>query len=244
MSRHAAAMVAVRTGDDDPVVAALKADDGPAFTTLVERHTRELKAHCRRMLGSAFEAEDVVQETFLRAWRKRATFEGRSTFRTWLYRIATNACLDELRRRSGRTGARPTVDGDPSAPAGLDHAGRRRLHRRRSHAGSVAGLGDPGGWGGDGWAPETTAPPETEPEAAVVARTTFEVDVLGTLHHLPPQQRAVVVLRDGFGWSAADTATLLDTTVAAANSALQRARTTLRAQDRRDDPGCPKVALR
>jgi RNA polymerase sigma-70 factor (ECF subfamily) len=225
-------------GDDDPMVAAMKSGDEPAFALLVERHAGELRVHCSRMLRSRSEAEDVVQETFLRAWRRRATFEGRSSLRTWLYSIATNACVDEMRRRSGRGGGRSLVDVDH---VGHDHSHGRRA-RRTGHAGWVAdgGVGIGGGVGvgvvvgvgggdaGGHMGMEPVAAEEHEPEVRVVARQTFEGSLLPHLHDLPPRQRAVVVLRDGFGWSAADTATLLDTTVAATNSALQRARATLR----------------
>ena len=146
--------------------------DESAFTALVERHRRELQVHCYRMLGSFEEAEDLVQETFLRAWRARETFEGRSTFRAWLYRIATNACLDALERRKRvtprrRRAARPTA---PVAGAVPRPAARRGRGERR------------------------------RPEAVVVAKETIELAFLAAIQHLPPRQRAVLILRDVLGW--------------------------------------------
>jgi RNA polymerase sigma-70 factor, ECF subfamily len=169
-----------------------------AFAALFERHRRELQVHCYRMLGSLHDAEDLLQETFLRAWRNRESFEGRSSFRTWLYRIATNACLDALERRRAR-------------PAELG-----------------------GGYGEIPWLQpypdhllEQVADTEAGPDTTVVAKETIELAFLAAIQHLPPTQRAVLILRDVLGWSAKDTASLLDTSVPSANSALQRARETM-----------------
>jgi RNA polymerase sigma-70 factor (ECF subfamily) len=187
---------------DQEVVAAVAAGDEAAFTALVERHRRELHVHCYRMLGSLEEAEDRVQETFLRAWRRRADFEGRSSLRVWLYRIATNACLEILRRRP-----RPT----PPPPAG-----------GRPHDAAVSWL-DP--------YPDRlldqAAPGEDEPDSLVVAKETIELAFLAVIQLLPPRQRAVLILRDVLRFSAAETASLLDASVTAVNSALQRARATM-----------------
>jgi RNA polymerase sigma-70 factor (ECF subfamily) len=170
---------------------------GDSFTALVEPHRRELRAHCYRMLGSFHEAEDLVQETFLRAWKKADSFEGRSSVRTWLYRIATNACLDFLEGRSGRV---------------LPH--------------DLTGPSEPG-----------VGPPKEEiawlepypgPDDAAIARETIELAFLAAIQHLPPRQRAVLILRDVVGWRAGEIAELLDGSVASVNSALQRARATLR----------------
>lgn len=181
----------------DDLVAAAVAGDEAAFSTLVERHRRELHVHCYRMLGSYDEAEDAVQEVMLRAWRRRDSFEGGPFFRAWLYRIATNACLDALRRTSRRApagGRFPEVPWlQPYPDAELDEI-------------AVA---------------------DDEPDAALVARETIELAFLAALQALPPRQRAVLLARDVLGWSAAETAALLDMTVPAANSALQRARATL-----------------
>jgi RNA polymerase sigma-70 factor (TIGR02960 family) len=184
--------------EEDAVVAAAKAGDESAFAVLVERYRRELHVHCYRMLGSFEEAEDLVQETFLRAWRRRGSFEGGPWFRAWLYRIATNACLDALRRD------------------------RRRVPSLHSFA-EVPWLQP---------YPDVLldeiAPSDTQPDAVVVAKETIELTFLAVIQFLPPRQRAALILRDLLGWSAGETASVLDTTVAAANSALQRARATLR----------------
>ena len=177
------------------------------FDDLVRRYRRELHVYCYRMLGSFDEAEDHVQEVFLRAWRSRERFRGGSSPRTWLYRIATNACLDTLRRDARRAGPAPS-----SAPAGSGP--------------SVAAM------------PWVQPYPDSlldevpadlpGPEAVAVSRETMSLAFLATLQLLPPRQRAVLILRDVVGWPAADVAGLLDMSVPAVNSALQRARTTLR----------------
>jgi RNA polymerase sigma-70 factor (ECF subfamily) len=184
-------------------LAVVRAGDEAAFSALVERYRRELQVHCYRMLGSYEDSEDLVQETFLRAWHRRTTFEGRSSFRAWLYRIATNACLDSLQRSSRRT---PKPKGPGTAPA----SEVTWLQPYPDHL--LEGI----------------APSEDEPDVAVVARETIELAFLVAIQHLPPRQRAVLILRDVLGWSANDSAALLDVSVAAANSALQRARATLR----------------
>ena len=191
---------AMNDAEPDPVVAAAKAGDEAAFATLVERHRRELHVHCYRMLGSFDEAEDLVQETFLRAWRKRESFAGGPGFRAWLYRIATNASLDAIRSRSRRVASLGSFAEVPWLQPYPD----RLL--------------------------DEVAPSDAEPDAVVVARETIELTFVAVIQLLPPQQRAVLILRDILEWSAAEAAALLDTTVAAANSALQRARATLREQ--------------
>jgi RNA polymerase sigma-70 factor (ECF subfamily) len=177
--------------------------DETTFDTLVARHRRELHVHCYRMLGSFDEAEDLVQEVFLRAWRQRATFEGRSTVRAWLYRIATNACLDALRRSARRPVTPLTTAGPPSI------ADMPWLQPYPDHL------------------LDEIAPRDAEPDAAVVAKETIELTFLAAIQLLPPRQRAVLIARDVLGWPATETATLLDASVAAVNSALQRAHATL-----------------
>jgi RNA polymerase sigma-70 factor, ECF subfamily len=183
------------------VVAAAKAGDQGAFSALVEPHRRELQVHCYRMLGSLEDSEDLVQETFLRAWRKRRSFQGRSSFRAWLYRIATNACLDALERRprvaSLHDGAQPLAEIPWLQP-----------YPDQLLEGIPAG--------------------DAEPESEVVAKETIELAFIAAIQLLPPKQRAVLISRDVLGWSAAESAALLDTSVAAVNSALQRARATLK----------------
>jgi RNA polymerase sigma-70 factor (ECF subfamily) len=183
---------------DDAVVAAARAGDEAAFAALVDRHRRELHVHCYRMLGSFEEAEDLVQETLLRVWRRRDSFQGGPGFRAWLYRIATNACLDELRRSRRRV---PALHSFAEVPW-LQPYPDRLL--------------------------DELAPSDSQPDAVVVARETIELTFLAVIQLLPPRQRAVLLLRDVLGWSAGETAAALDSSVAAANSALQRARATLR----------------
>lgn len=195
------------TPEDSAVVAAAQAGDEQAFAGLVERYRRELQVHCYRMLGSFEDSEDLVQETFLRAWRKRESFAGRSTFRAWLYRIATNACLDFLERHP-----------------------RHPLVRRPAATAGAAAVGDEIRW----LQPypdhmlELIAPAEAEPETMVVAKETIELAFLAAIQHLPPRQRAVLIVRDVLGWSAEQTAALLEVSVAAVKSALQRARPALK----------------
>ena len=179
------------------------------FAAGLERHRGELQAHCYRMLGSFEDSEDLVQETFLRAWRSRGSFgaDGRSSLKAWLYRIATNACLDVLRRRPRRV-MPPEVAAaaDPEAPVPPPE--------------DLPWL--------QPYPDRLLAPTEEGPEAAVVARETIELGFLAAIQHLPPRQRAVLILTQVLGWSAKDTASLLAVSVAAVNSALQRSRATLR----------------
>jgi RNA polymerase sigma-70 factor (ECF subfamily) len=165
----------------EPAVAAAQAGDELAFSDLVERYRPELQVHCYRLLGSREDSEDLTQETFLRAWRKRRGFKGTSTFRAWLYRIATNACLDVLARRPHR-----------------EFASDELLKAVRSS--------------------------DAEPDEAIVSLEAIEL----ATQRLSPKQGAALILRDVFGWSAKDSAAHLDTTVASVNSALQRARSTVR----------------
>jgi RNA polymerase sigma-70 factor, ECF subfamily len=199
-----------RQAEAQAVVAAARAGDESAFAVLAERYRRELQVHCYRMLGSFEDAEDMVQETFLRAWRKRSSFEGRSSFRAWLYRIATNVCLDVLERRPPRvlppqvaTAADPRVPPRPTADVPWLQPYPDRLL-------------------------EGIAPSDTEPDAALVAKESIELAFLVAIQQLTPRQRAVLILRDVLGWSAKETAMLLDASVDAVNSALRRARSTLK----------------
>jgi RNA polymerase sigma-70 factor (TIGR02960 family) len=182
------------TGD---VVNAPVAGDESAFAALTERHRRELHVHCYRMLASFDEAEDAVQETFLRAWRSRDRFEGSSQFRAWLYRIATNVCLDMLRRNSRRLTTMHNFSEVPWLQPYPDEL------------------------------LDEIAPSDEQPDAVVVERETIELTFLAAMQVLPPRQRAALIARDVLGWPASETASVLETSVAAANSALQRARASM-----------------
>ena len=182
----------------------------PAFGEL-EQHRRELTAYCYRMLGSPFEAEDAVQETLLRAWKSIDRFEGRSELRSWLYRIATNVCLDLLNGRERR--ARPMDLGPAQEPV----------------AANLNTL------------PEVTwiEPLPDDPADVAESRETIRLAFVAALQHLPPRQRAVLILCEVLRWKAAEVAELLETSVASVNSALQRARATLEASD--IDPSEPAL---
>ena len=179
------------------------------FDDLVRRYRRELHVYCYRMLGSFDEAEDHVQEVLLRAWRSRQSFQGRSSPRTWLYRVATNACLDTLRRDVRRAVPVPS-----SAPAGSGPS-IATMPWVQPYPDSLL---------------DELAADQPGPEAVAVNRETMSLAFLATIQLLPPRQRAVLILRDVVSWPAAEVAELLDMSVPAVNSALQRARTTLRDQ--------------
>ncbi|HEX3815780.1 MAG TPA: sigma-70 family RNA polymerase sigma factor [Mycobacteriales bacterium] len=192
---------------DDEVVA-VRSGDESAFAALIEPHRRELRVHCYRMLGSFDEAEDLVQETFLRAWRRRDGFEGRATFRAWLYRIATNACLDHL---DGR--ARRVLPHHVSPPSVGEAVPDTEIPWLQPYPDRL-------------WEPAES--PAQQPDSVVIERETIELAFLAAIQHLPPRQRAALILTDVIGWPAKQTAELLETSVASVNSALQRARATLR----------------
>lgn len=173
----------------------------------LERHRTELTGYAYRMLGSAFEAEDAVQETLLRAWRAHDRFEGRSQLRSWLYRIATNVCLDMLGSRQRR--ARPMDLGR----AGTTDQGLRTPLIETAWIEPVP----------DG----IVVPSAADPAETAVARESIRLAFMAALQHLPPRQRAVLILREVLRWQGSEVAELLETTVASVNSALQRARATL-----------------
>jgi RNA polymerase sigma-70 factor (ECF subfamily) len=172
----------------------------------LESHRSALNGHCYRMLGSLMDADDAVQETMLRAWRALDRFDGRSTMRTWLYRIATNVCLDALADRAPRT--RPLEMG----PVGTTEDTLVELPRTH-------------------WlepVPDAHAiPTDSDPHQDVVLRESIRLAFVAAMQHLPPRQRAALLLTQVLNWSAAEVAECLDMTVAAVNSALQRARATL-----------------
>jgi RNA polymerase sigma-70 factor (TIGR02960 family) len=187
----------------------------PDFASRAERHRRELHVHCYRMLGSFEEAEDLVQETLLRAWRGRDSLERDEWLRAWLYKIATNACLDAIKRSGRRVQSLGSFRDLPWLQPYPD----RLL--------------------------DELAPPDEEPEAAALARETIELTYIAVIQLLPPRQRAVLILRDVLGWPARQVADLLELGVAAVNSAHQRARATLRERlppERREDWRAPATS--
>lgn len=176
----------------------------------LERYRTELVGYCYRMLGSAFEAEDAAQETLAKAWRAHDGFEGRASLRTWLYRIATNVCLDALRGRTRR--ARP-MDLGPASPASSPLP---------APLGEITWL-EP--------APDARVLPDrADPADVVVARDSIRLAFVAALQHLPARQRAALILCEVLRWSASEVADLLEASVASVNSALQRARATLAAR--------------
>jgi RNA polymerase sigma-70 factor (ECF subfamily) len=175
------------------------------FTGRTQPYRRELLAHCYRMLGSLDDAEDLVQETYLRAWRSYGDFEERSSMRTWLYRIATNACLTALTRRGRRV-----------LPSGLDAASENPYAAPSAADGDVDWLGP---------LPDPLITAESDDPATVAAtRDSLRLALIGALQHLSGRQRAVLLLREVLNFSAAEVAELLDTSPAAVKSTLQRAR--------------------
>jgi RNA polymerase sigma-70 factor (ECF subfamily) len=192
---------------------------GDSLELQLEQHRRELTGYCYRMLGSPFEAEDAVQETMLRAWRALERFEGRASLRSWLYRIATNVCLDMVKGRERR--ARPMDLGPSRAP-------------------ELANLNA---------LPEVTwiepvpdghvVPDGGDPAEIAIARETIRLAFVAALQHLPPRQRAVLILFEVLRWQASEVAELLETSVASVNSALQRARATLAGRDVDATPAAP-----
>jgi RNA polymerase sigma-70 factor, ECF subfamily len=194
--------------DEASLINSARQGDEVAYRELVDSHRRELHAHCYRMLASLDEADDAVQETLFRAWRGLASFEGRSSVRTWLFKIATNTAIDASKKRSRREfpiDFRPpsTYVDTPGAPAGETCWLEPYPDRFLGVADGVA-----------------------TPEARYEARESLEVAFVAALQHIPANQRAVLILRDVLGYSAAETAELLDTSTAAVNSSLQRARST------------------
>jgi RNA polymerase sigma-70 factor (ECF subfamily) len=181
-------------------------------------HRRELTGFCYRMLGSAFDADDAVQETMVRAWRGLADFEGRSALRSWLYRIATNVCLDQLSGRQRR--ALPMdLSGSPWQPV------EASLAARKPTTAWVEPVLD-----------RQVVAEDADPADQAVQRESIRLAFVAALQHLPPRQRAVLLLREVLRWKADEVAQLLDTTVASVNSALQRARATLAAVGGETDP--------
>jgi len=193
-----------------PLTAALNGDQD-AFERLVEPYRRELLVHCYRFLGALEDAEDMLQETLLRAWRGLHSYAGRASFRAWLYKIATNVCLDALDRHRARVLpnglAQPATPGDPLPAPVLDPIWLEPLP--------------------DSALDSLSAGPGADPAAAYEARESVTLAFLSVLQQLPGRQRAALILRDVLGFSADETAQMLDLSTAAVNSALQRARATM-----------------
>lgn len=194
---------------------------GAPLDASLEAYRVELTGYCYRMLGSAFEAEDAAQETLMRAWRSYDRFEGRSSLRTWLYRIATNVCFDAMRGRSRR--ARPMDLSSPStvATASLAQSPETTWLEPMPDGRALPSAG-------------------SDPAETVVSRDTIRLAFVAAIQHLPARQRAVLILREVLRWPATEVAELLETTVPSVNSALQRARATLAAHAPREtDPFLP-----
>jgi RNA polymerase sigma-70 factor (ECF subfamily) len=198
-----------------------------AFVQLTEPFRRELLAHCYRMLGSVQDAEDLVQETYLRAWRSYDRFEGRSSVRTWLYQIATNRCLTTLAKHSRRLLPSGRYDPEPDPGSAPEEAGPDEISWLQP-------------------VPDSMVTPEAaDPAAIVAARESVRLALIASLQHLPPRQRAVLQLRDVLGFSAAEVAAMLGTTTASVKSTLQRARGRLKelslAADQITEPTAPQA---
>ncbi|MFE3095548.1 RNA polymerase subunit sigma-70 [Streptomyces sp. NPDC059248] len=200
---------AVAAGPGEPSAETIRTGGEEVFSVLAERYRHELRVHVYRMLGSFTDAEDLVQETLLKAWRRREGFEGRSTFRAWLYRIATNTALDFLDGPARHREVALAVDSAGSAAS----AALAEVTWLQPYPDELLDLAAPG---------------HGEPHTAAVARETVELAFLAAIQHLPPRQRAVLILRDIAGWPARETADTLGMSIASVKSALQRARTTLR----------------
>jgi RNA polymerase sigma-70 factor, ECF subfamily len=213
----------------DELLVAARAGDQAAFARLIGPHRRELRALCYRMSGSLHDADDLLQESLLRAWKGLEGFEQRSSLRTWLYRVATTACLDALEKKSARRlpmDLGPPVDA--SAPMGPPLVDARWLEPCPEEL-----------YRDDRWSrEEVDAQRSSTPEERYSQRESVTLAFLASLQLLPARQRAVLILRDVVGWQAAECAELLDVTVAAVNSILQRARDTMaaRANDLRASP--------
>src|SRR5829696_3696121 len=199
-----AAPTTISQEQEQRLLAAARKGDEDAYRRLVEPRRAELHAHCYRMLGSVHDAEDSLQEALLRAWRGLPRFQERSSLRAWLYKISTNTCLDEIARRPKRV---LPVDFGPSADV-HDSPGPPLVESVWVEPYPDAGVGE-------GYA---------APEARYEQRESVELAFVAALQHLPANQRAVLILRDVLGFSAGETADALETTVASANSALQRSR--------------------
>lgn len=195
------------------LIAAARTGDNEAFASLTEPHRHELIVHCYRMLGSLQQAEDSVQETFLRAWRRLETFQGRASFRAWLYKIATNLCLDALAKQPRRTLVQDTAAPSMS-PMPIFEPVEEPIWLEPL--------------------PDQFLPPDQhDPEARYTQRETIRLAFLTLLQRLPPRQRAILILRDVLSWDTTEAASLLEISESAVTSALFRARQTMQEHDER-----------
>ena len=200
-------MVSGASNIEDLGLSAARRGDEVAFGELIEPHRAELHAHCYRMLGSVHDADDALQEALLRAWRALPRFQGRSSLRTWLYRIATNVCLDAIAKRPKRV---LPIDYGPPTPPEVGEAERPLAEKLwiEPYPDEAIGIADGA----------------ASPEARFERREALELAFVAALQHLPPRQRAALVLRDVLGFSAKEAAEALETSVPSVNGALQRAR--------------------
>jgi RNA polymerase sigma-70 factor, ECF subfamily len=210
--------------DENTLLASAKGGDRQAFQQLTEPHRRELQVHCYRMLGSFHDAEDLVQETLLRAWRGLQGFDGRASTRYWLYRIATNACLNALATRASGGRVLPETHG-PASEQMPDREPASDIDWLEPHPDSAL---------------ERIADNAPGPDVRYETREAVQLAFIAAIQLLPPRQRAALLLNDVLGWSALESARLLESSVAAVNSALQRARVTL---EQRLPGGPPRVAV-
>src|SRR4051812_47166058 len=209
MEMSTAATATGPTPRERALLAAARAGDESAYALLVEPHRRELRAHCYRMLGSIHDADDAVQDALLRAWRGLPRFEGRSTTRSWLYKITTNACLNAIARQPKRV--LPIDFGEAADPHGGAGVPLVESVWMQPYPDERLDLGDD----------------RAAPDARYDRRESVELAFVAALQHLAPNQRAVLIMREVLGFSAKECADTLDTTVASINSALQRARKTI-----------------
>ena len=198
--------------------------DDRAFGELTDPYRSELQLHCYRILGSVQDAEDILQETLLAAWRGLGQYEGRASLRTWLYRIATNRCLNALRasgRRPRTVASRPVLPDRSSRPGGASRCGWSPTRTCCSKGSPIGGA---------------------SPEARYEAKEAIALAFVTAVQHLPPRQRAVLVLRDVLGFRSSEVADMLDSSEASVNSALQRARATMSAPAPGPGPGAGAAA--
>jgi RNA polymerase sigma-70 factor (ECF subfamily) len=210
------------TLNDGELLQRARAEDRDAFQRLAEPHRAELQLHCYRMLGSLHDAEDLVQETYLRAWRGIERFEARTSFRRWLYRIATNACLNALASRKSSRRVLTDTRGVPSD------------HMPGEPANDIAWL-EPY----PDAALEAIADAAPGPDARYELREAVQLAFIAAIQLLPPRQRAALLLRAVLGWSAAEVARLLDASLPSGNSALQRARAMMEKNPPAQQPRAP-----